>query len=148
MPPLRERGEDIRLLFEHFLAVSVTAAVAAVRASAEVLDRLPVWPWPGNVRELRSLAERLAVLAGDPIDLEELPEPLSQRRAAVRDIDDLERTATGVLELREFRAAVRKQHIEAVLERTGWNVSEAARLLGIHRSRLHQKLKQLGTQRP
>jgi DNA-binding NtrC family response regulator len=117
------------------------------RVEPAVLERLAGWSWPGNVRELRSLAERLAVLAGDPIDLDQLPEPYRSGESALTPLVDFGQD-TDVVGLREFRQRCEKQYIEAVLERTGWNVSEAARLLGIHRSRLHQKLKQLGTRRP
>jgi two-component system nitrogen regulation response regulator NtrX len=148
VPPLRDRDGDVRLLFEHFLSVFCARSRRTIPAvEPEVLDRLSRWSWPGNVRELRSLAERLVVLAGDPIDLEDLPEPY-------RSGDSLAGPSPGsgddskVLELREFRRQAEKRHIETVLESADWNVSEAARLLGIHRSRLHQKLRQLGTRRP
>ncbi|MCP4201620.1 MAG: hypothetical protein GY769_06755 [bacterium] len=94
-----------------------------------------------------SLAERLAVLAGDPMDLEQLPEPYRSGAPAPDPVLDLNND-TRVVELREFRDRCEKQYIEGVLERVGWNVSEAARLLGIHRTRLHKKLKDFGTRRP
>ena len=148
VPPLRERGEDIRLLFDHFLAVFCDRnRRRRPRVRPPVVDRLLVWHWPGNVRELRSLAERLAVLAGDPIDLDQLPEPYRSGAPGPNPIFDLAPGA-GVAELRVFREQCEKRYIEAVLERTGWNVSEAARLLGIHRTRLHQKIKRLGSSRP
>ena len=105
------------------------------------------WSWPGNVRELRSLAERLVVLAGDPITVDQLPEPYRSGDAPKGPTLDLKRHSE-VIELREFHRQSEKQYLEAVLESTDWNVSEAARQLGIHRSRLHQKLKDLGTRRP
>jgi DNA-binding NtrC family response regulator len=148
VPPLRERGDDIRLLFEHFLsAFCDRGRRRCPQLEPAVLERLSRWSWPGNVRELRSLAERLAVLAGDPIDLDQLPEPYrSGEPAAELDLDLAH--GIGIVDLRQFRRQCEKQYIEAVLESTGWNVSEAARLLGIHRSRLHQKLNELGTRRP
>ncbi|MFQ5524668.1 MAG: sigma-54-dependent transcriptional regulator [Thermoanaerobaculia bacterium] len=148
VPPLRERGDDIRLLFEHFLAVYCDRnRRRRPLVEPAVLDRLMSWTWPGNVRELRSLAERLTVLAGDPVDLEQLPEPYRSGAPAPDPIFDV-KGADQVVELRDFRSQCEKQYIEAVLEKTGWNVSEAARLLGVHRTRLHQKLKQLGSRRP
>ena len=148
VPPLRDRGGDVRLLFQHFLAGFCERGRRRLpRVAAEVHDRLAAWPWPGNVRELRSLAERLAVLAGDPIDLDQLPEPYRSGRAPAMPALDLEPGAE-IVALREFRRRCEKQYIEAVLAKTGWNVSEAARLLGIHRSRLHRKLNELGSRRP
>ncbi len=148
VPPLRARGDDVRLLFEHFLS-TFCARNRRRLPSVEpaVLERLSKWSWPGNVRELRSLAERLAVLAGDPIDMEQLPEPYRSGESPAGPILNM-KGASEVIELREFRRQSEKQYLEAVLEKTRWNVSEAARLLGIHRSRLHQKLKQLGSRRP
>lgn len=148
VPPLRDRGDDIRLLFEHFLSSFCTRGRRRLPAvEPAVLERLLKWSWPGNVRELRSLAERLAVLAGDPIDLDQLPEPYRSGEAPAGPRVTM-KTGSEVVDLREFRRQSEKQYLEAVLEDTGWNVSEAARLLGIHRSRLHEKLKELGAHRP
>ena len=148
VPPLRRRGDDVRLLFEHFFAgFCARGRRRRPRVEPAVMARLAEWSWPGNVRELRSLAERLAVLAGDPIDLGQLPEPyLGGKPAAALPVDP--DPGVEIVELREFRRRCEKRYIEAVLERTGWNVSRAARLLGIHRSRLHRKLNELGTRRP
>jgi two-component system nitrogen regulation response regulator NtrX len=148
VPPLRVRGDDVRLLFEQFLAGFCDRGRRRhPRVESPVLERLAAWSWPGNVRELRSLAERLAVLAGDPIDLDQLPEPYRSGEPAPMAAADLGQV-TDIVDLRQFRQRCEKQYIEAVLARTGWNVSEAARLLGIHRSRLHQKMNQFGTRRP
>jgi DNA-binding NtrC family response regulator len=97
------------------------------------------------VRELKSLAERLAVLAADPIGVDQLPEPY--RSGAREPGTELGLDPREGLSLREFRDRCEKEYIEATLESTGWNVSEAARRLGIHRSRLHEKMNQLGTRR-
>ena len=148
VPPLRALGGDVRLLFEHFLAAFCDRGRRRLpRVEPAVLERLARWPWPGNVRELKSLAERLAVLAGDPIDPAQLPEPYRSGGSAAAPTVDLGGDGE-IVDLREFRRRCDKQYIEAVLERTGWNVSETARLLGIHRSRLHAKLNELGTRRP
>ena len=148
VPPLRDRGDDVRLLFERFFAdFCERGRRRRPRVEGAVLDRLAEWPWPGNVRELRSLAERLAVLGGDPIDLEQLPEPYRSGEPARLPPVDLE-PGGPVASLREFRQRCEKRYIEAVLARAGWNVSGAARLLGIHRSRLHQKMKDQGIRRP
>ena len=148
VPPLRRRGDDVRLLFEHFLVgFCDRGRRRRPRVEPAVLDRLAAWSWPGNVRELRSLAERLAVLAGDPIDLGQLPEPYRSGAPAPPRPDEPGR-GDEIVGLREFRRRCEKSYIEAVLARTGWNVSEAARLLGIHRSRLHRKMNELGTRRP
>ncbi len=75
LPPLRDRGRDVELLLEHFLAES---AASCGRPALRLTDRarrtLLAYRWPGNVREMKNVAERLAVLAsGDEIDVEDLP---------------------------------------------------------------------------
>jgi DNA-binding NtrC family response regulator len=147
VPPLRAREDDVRTLFEHFLAVFCDLNNRPrPHVEEDVFANLSNWAWPGNVRELKSLAERLAVLAADPIDCKELPEPYRSGRPASEVLLNLD-TADGTLSLKEFRNQCEKRYVEAVLESSGWNVSEAARRLGIHRTRLHQKMNELGTRR-
>jgi DNA-binding NtrC family response regulator len=148
VPPLRDRGNDVRILFEHFHAAFCKRNHRRLpRVEAEVIGRLESWSWPGNVRELKSLAERLAVLGTDPIGVDQLPEPyrsgVGQASGAEPSIDEPGRQVS----LRAFRDRSERQFIEAALESSGWNVSEAARRLEIHRSRLHQKMNELGLRR-
>lgn len=143
VPPLRERGDDVHILFDYFLEDFCRRNNRRLPGvEPETLVRLSRWPWPGNVRELKSLAERLAILAADPITPDQLPEPYRSGRpeAGLRLPDEGEEKLT----LREFRGACEKRYIERVLDEAGGNVSEAARRLGIHRSRLHDKLKRYG----
>ncbi len=149
VPPLRERKEDIRLLFEHFVdrfcrrerrrAPSVDEPVFAV------LER---HAWPGNVRELSSLAERLVVFGGDPITASQLPVSVTgDGQVSAGGLVRLD-AGVGVLPLKQFKALCEKEYLEEVLERTGWNVAAAARLLEIQRTYLHQRLAALGSHRP
>jgi two-component system nitrogen regulation response regulator NtrX len=149
VPPLRERGEDVALLFAHFL--EHFARQHRVRRQG-VDDAVPAalrrYAWPGNVRELRNLCERLAVFGADPLTVEQLPSSLLHAVAApetglVRLVEN-----RPVLPLKEFKAACEREYLEAVLRRTGWNFSAAARLLGIQRTYLHQKAATLGLGRP
>ena len=99
-------------------------------------------------RELRSLCERLVVLGADRITVEQLPDVFGESRSVPPSrILALDEHAT-VLPFRQFKEASEKEYLEHVLARTGWNVSAAARLLGIQRSHLHQKLSRLGARRP
>jgi DNA-binding NtrC family response regulator len=149
VPPLRERPGDVRLLFEHFLAAFCRRnKMRQPGVDDAVFDPLERYAWPGNVRELKSLAERLAVFAADPITADRLPGAYLE---AGGDAGDglLELKATEpFLPLREFKARVEKEYLEAVLETTGWNVTAAARILDIQRTHLHQKLAALGAHRP
>jgi two-component system, NtrC family, response regulator AtoC len=88
MPPLRERRDDIRPLFEHFLAVMADHYRLPVCAvSDEAIEELEAYDWPGNIRELKNVAERLAVRhAGLLLTVRELPAQVAQRpvRGAVQ----------------------------------------------------------------
>ncbi|MEM6863400.1 MAG: sigma-54 dependent transcriptional regulator [Myxococcota bacterium] len=145
-PPLRERGRDIGLLMEAYLAhFSAEHAIhPSVTLSAEAAEALARHPFPGNVRELRNLAERLVILAENPVQLGDLPASVassSEIRSATGNID-LQRH--GAITLRELRELVDREYIVIKLKETGWNVTKTAELLGIERTNLHKKIKQLG----
>jgi DNA-binding NtrC family response regulator len=147
VPALRERGNDIEILFRHFLARYCTRNHRRLlQVEDDVIGHLERWLWPGNVRELKSLAERLAILAADPIGLQQLPEPY--RSGVPEKISSQAAEPGEILTLREYRASCERKYIEKVLEDAGGNVSEAARRLDIHRSRLHEKLRTLGIRQP
>ena len=82
VPPLRERVEDISLLFEHYLTImSQHAGVPRPTIAPGVIEMLEQHDWPGNVRELRNLVERLVLVAGNVVTPENLP--LTSRRRAM-----------------------------------------------------------------
>jgi two-component system, NtrC family, nitrogen regulation response regulator NtrX len=145
-PPLRDRGGDVRLLMDAYLAhFSAEHAIhPPVRLSEEASEALARHAFPGNVRELRNLAERLVILAENPVQLSDLPTSVasaSELRNATGHID-LERH--GAVTLRELREIVDREYIVMKLKETGWNVTRTAELLGIERTNLHKKIKQLG----
>jgi len=149
VPPLRERPGDVRLLFEHFLETFVRRhRTRSLKVEDAVYAHLEGYLWPGNVRELKALAERLSIFAVDPLTLDQLPAAYLSPEARPRDKVLRLSPDEPLAPLREFRARCEKEYIEGVLRRTGWNVSAAARLLGIRRTHLHQKLNDLGTRRP
>jgi DNA-binding NtrC family response regulator len=101
----------------------------------EALSALGSYPWPGNVRELQNAIERAVVVGSPPrIELEDLPLRVVGREPERR----------GALALEE----VEKGHILAILERSQWNVSQAARLLEIDRGTLYNKIEKYGAKRP
>ncbi|HYI11251.1 MAG TPA: sigma-54 dependent transcriptional regulator [Thermoanaerobaculia bacterium] len=149
VPALRERRSDVPLLFTTFLQ-QFCARNQRIQLSVDgaVYEALAAYDWPGNVRELRNVAERLSVFGADPVTLDQLPSSVTTRGAAtetglVRIVE-----AAPVIPLREFRAQCEKEYIEAVLRRTGWNVSKAAQLLDVQRTHLHEKMTALGIVRP
>jgi two-component system nitrogen regulation response regulator NtrX len=151
VPPLRERKDDVPLLFTAFLEQFCRRnGRVPLTVDSDVFARLRAYRWPGNVRELRNVAEQMSVFASDPVTLAQLPS------AIVAD-DEEQSEEIGVLRLTErarilplfaFKAQCEKEYIEMALQRTNWNVSRAAELLDIQRTHLHQKMATLGIKRP
>ncbi len=149
VPPLRQRGEDLQLLFTHFIDVFCHRHRARRRQiEDDVYPLLERYPWPGNVRELRNICERLVVFGGDPVTTDQLPssffsESGSQETGLVRFGSN-----PPSMSLRDFKTQCEKEYIESILQRTSWNVAAAARVLDIQRTYLHQKTAALGLRRP
>jgi Nif-specific regulatory protein len=139
MPPLRDRPEDILPLAKYFLdRFCQDAKRKPLTFSADADKRLQMHPWPGNVRELRNLMERVAFLAQGPrVELDDLAFILSPKR---NDFDDL---ADGV-GLTEATAAFQSEYIKRAVKRMQGNMSDTAEFLGLHRSNLYRKMRQLG----
>jgi DNA-binding NtrC family response regulator len=149
VPPLRARGGDIALLFNHFLErFTVRHRARRKRVDDSVLPLLERYPWPGNVRELRNLCERLVIFAVDPITADQLPSAFFQEAPAPETGFLRLHEAQRVLPWRDFKAESEREYLESVLRRTGWNFAAAARLLDIQRTYLHQKVAALGIERP
>lgn len=138
LPPLRDRAGDIMLLATHFLDDFAKKARRKMpQFSAAARKRLETHPWPGNVRELRNLMERLAYLSQeDRIEVEDLAFILSPRGEApmVADLDQ---------PLAEATAQFQVEYIKRAIGRAGGNMSQAASQLGLHRSNLYRKMRQL-----
>lgn len=154
-PPLRERGSDVLLLMRHYLAhFSREHAVEnGVTLSPDAERAVVGYAFPGNVRELRNLAERLVILADNPVLLSDLPPQIAGQEGSTRppglgEVSEgrgvIDLTAYGSPTLRDLREMVERDYILRKLEETGWNVTRTAEILGIERTNLHKKLKQLG----
>jgi two-component system nitrogen regulation response regulator NtrX len=133
VPALRERLDDIPALAEYFLAEFCSRNNFRSRTlDTEVMAALAAYHWPGNVRELRNVVERMAILsAGERITVDSIPHEM--RHAAPR--------AGG---LQEARDSAERGRILQALDQTDWNVSNAARLLGVERTSLHKRIRALG----
>lgn len=139
--PLRERKEDIPLLVEYFLKVYNEKFRKNIKGiSQEAVRYLVNYSWPGNIRELENMIERLVVLTDkDVIEANDLPfEIFLEERCKIANFKE-----DGIA-LKQARDRFEREYILAVLEKTGWNQTETARLLGIHRNTLMMKLEQLG----
>lgn len=138
LPPLRERGEDVLMLAEHFLAKFCNSQGRKLpRLSADAKRRMLAHTWPGNIRELRNLMERIAYLTDGPTIK---PEDLALIAPA-----DAE---GGIAEypplLADATYEFQRHHIQGAVDKERGNVSAAAENLGMHRSNLYRKMKQLG----
>jgi len=148
VPPLRERPEDVRLLFDFFLQHFVRRhRTRALGVEPEVYPVLERYPWTGNVRELRNLCERLVIFGSDPLTVDELPSPFFAGHGGP-ETGLVRLAALPTMTLRDFKTQCEKEYVESVLRRTRWNVAAAARLLAIQRTYLHQKITVLGIRRP
>ncbi len=135
LPPLRERREDIPLLAQHFLhkyALQMNRPFESI--APEAMNLLVRYPWPGNVRELANAIERALVIGRPPaVRLPDLPVHLSRDEAP----------PAG-----ESLAEIEKAHVEQVLRDSDWNITRAAKRLGIDRVTLYNKIKKYELVKP
>jgi Nif-specific regulatory protein len=139
LPPLRDRGDDILLLAEHFLSDFCAKARRKLpKFTAEAKKRLRTHAWPGNVRELRNLMERLAYLSqGEKVDADDLAFILAPGEAGAGMVP-------MDLPLGEATDRFQLEYIQKHLDSSRGNISDAARRLGMHRSNMYRKMRQLG----
>jgi DNA-binding NtrC family response regulator/tetratricopeptide (TPR) repeat protein len=147
LPPLRERGRDVVLLAERFLARACEDYGLPPRTlDIDAEERLLAYSWPGNIRELSNVIERVALLADSAVvtgDLLGLPEGTGPRglEAARSSAGTPAPVGTGSLD------EAMGGHVRAVLEETGWNISRAAARLGISRNTLRARIDRFGLRR-
>ncbi len=134
VPPLRERQEDIPIMAAQIIRrFAGDLGRGDVELSPDAIAALQAYPWPGNVRELRNVLERAVLLGGDRVlSRKDLPFDASSPSSEPEEGEPL-----TLVELE-------RRHIEKVLRREHGRVEEAARVLGIPRSSLYQKLKKYG----
>jgi two-component system nitrogen regulation response regulator NtrX len=136
VPPLRERREDIPVLSRYFMRMfAVEHGSSPKEFDANALDLMTDYSWPGNVRELRNEIERLVIMVQDDLIREKdlsLPDGNSSAAAST---------------LHEARAQYEKEFILSKLKENNWNVTQAARALGLERSYLYRKMKTYGIEK-
>ncbi len=131
LPPLRERGEDIELLAEHFLALLNKQEGASKRFGQAALDRLKLHSWPGNVRELRNVVQRAYIMAEEEIG----PESLPLAHAA-----DSKAPSSLSVRVGMSIAEAERRLILATLEGSGGDKKQAAETLKISLKTLYNRL--------
>jgi two-component system response regulator HydG len=154
LPSLRERPEDIHPLVIHFLEHYKQKTGRFISGiSKDALQALITYEWPGNVRELENAIERAVIIAsGRGIELEDLPEAITKIALEERDRIKVERakamsegrSSTFEVTVPSSMEEIERQAIEATLEYTSGDKSQAARALGIGRKTLYRKLEQYG----
>jgi two-component system nitrogen regulation response regulator GlnG len=157
LPPLRERGDDLRLLSEHFVKrFSREFGKSIERIAPEALDLLRRYSWPGNVRELQSMLKQAILHAAGPVLIPEfLPSSLLNEASAKTATSALgatgltqfveERLRAGSTDLHaEFQSITERLLVLHVLQFTDRNLTQTARILGISRATLRNKLALLG----
>jgi two-component system nitrogen regulation response regulator NtrX len=138
VPPLRARREDIPLLAQHFTdRIGAEHGRGRRAITPEAMKLLSEYSWPGNIRELKNLIERLLIMTdGDSIGPD--------------DVEDALPPDTGdgpPSEIKAARDKAERDAIHGMLRECQWNVSEAARRLGMDRGYLHRKIKRYGLAR-
>ena len=138
LPPLRDRGNDILILAQQFLEQFSRKAHREIpMLSSDAKDRLLAHPWPGNIRELRNTMERIAFLCDREIITSEVLPLETSTGPEVHQV-------SAQLDLAAATDRFQADFISYHLGRTGGNMAQAAKNMGVHRSNLHRKMKQLG----
>jgi len=143
LPPLRARREDVPMLAEHYIRLaSVENDLKPKQLTPRAVEFLAQLPWRGNVREVRNLMERLAVIvAADTVGHREVMDALHMTAPPA--------TEDGApLPLRQARSRFERQYILERLSANRGNLGLTARELGIERTNLYRKMKQLGIESP
>lgn len=135
MPPLRDRGDDILLLAHHFLNRFAKKFSRRFRTiSTDCAEAFQSYPWPGNVRELKNVVERAVLLEDDTVlQPQHLPKEFVREGGGSLPVQGTLRSLQEVVDA----------HILQVLEQTNFNKSQAARILGISRQSLLDRLKRV-----
>src|SRR5436190_3441645 len=146
LPALRDRKDDIPLLAQHFIEkfAGDRASKTPLTIAQGAMRRLMAYKWPGNVRQLENAIEHAVAFSGAraQIDVGDLPPDLQQSQALA--LASPVMLPEDGMDLDSFIATVERELIERSLERTAGNKGQAARLLGLKRTTLVEKIKRLG----
>ncbi|HLA26720.1 MAG TPA: sigma-54 dependent transcriptional regulator [Syntrophales bacterium] len=143
LPSLRERGEDIPILANHFLAKFNQLKKRKVeKITPAAMDIFMQYSWPGNVRELQNLIEMLVVMkGGSEIDVGDIPPKMLKRQEMEKTHDVNIESPKGVVNFNELVDNFEKELLLKALEKSGGVKNRAAKLLNLNRTTLVEKLK-------
>jgi DNA-binding NtrC family response regulator len=148
LPPLRERIDDIPRLVRHFMQKHQRGALPPLHLADGAIERLQQYDFPGNVRELENIVVRALSLTPGPI-IEAIDLEAFLKQVAGNPRQGLDLAALQELDYPGFKSHLRQQEKDYILARLRemrWNVSDAARSMGMTRTALHNRLKKLGVQ--
>lgn len=157
LPPLRDRREDVPLLFNYFLQKSNERNGKNIKLTPELLDFMVNYSWPGNVREMQNLVERMVILAeGDRISLDDVP--LNIRRYDIvhslpAAVPEVPVSSVNIPNMPPPPAEgkslydIEREEVKAALMRNGWVQVRAAKELGLTQRQMGYRIKKYGLSR-
>jgi len=158
LPPLRNRKEDIPLLVHHFLESFAPDAQPAtpdartptpaprvpMSVSQQAMRRLMAYHWPGNVRQLENAIERAVALGGGRTQIEVADLPAEVQSASEAPLSQEVSLPIDGLDLDAYVGSIERELIYRALEKSGGNKGQAAKLLGLKRTTLVEKVRRMG----
>jgi two-component system nitrogen regulation response regulator NtrX len=144
VPPLSQRSEDIGPLAEYFLEnFARENGVSPKRFTADALALLSLQKFPGNIRQLRNMVERLAIMSdGNEISAGVVTSIIEVKQGEANLL------LTKPMTLAQAKFDLEKIYVKTQLELNKWDIPKTAEILGIERTNLHRKLKQLEIEKP
>ncbi|VAX21572.1 Response regulator of zinc sigma-54-dependent two-component system [hydrothermal vent metagenome] len=138
LPPLRERGNDIELLANHYLEkFGVTMGKKLRGFTADVMRKMNGYNWPGNIRELRNLVERAVILNNGPlVNRIDIPEKSGK--------EIITYTANSDLELKDVVAEAEREYLSRTLKMYNGNINQTAEKAGVNTRTIHRKMREFG----
>jgi len=144
IPPLNKRVEDIELLIQHFLKLlSKESGNNQIHIARETLVILQSYEWPGNVRQLKNILEWLIIMYGEQDNFIILPSHLPPEIVGLKSSENIKNINSLEMPLKDARKLFEKNYIKEQLTRFKGNIARTSTYIGMDRSALHRKLKEL-----
>ena len=144
IPPLNNRVEDIELLIQHFLKLlSKESGNNQIHIARETLVILQSYEWPGNVRQLKNILEWLIIMYGEQDNFIILPSHLPPEIVGLKSSENIKNINSLEMPLKDARKLFEKNYIKEQLNRFKGNIARTSTYIGMDRSALHRKLKDL-----
>lgn len=151
IPPLRDRKEDIKILSDHFIRLLNQKYGTRKKLSERAIRVANDYEWPGNVRELKNVIERLVICSTKDVmecRVDIRKDINNKTRANINLSEEETRPNPCKKTLKEIRRDSEREYIMKIMNQTNWKVSEASKILGIHRTVLWKKMKEYNIEKP